>query len=129
MEEKEGVNLEKFCGYDYLLDEVDDRVNMEKIHIMLHENRIDVKAILDSRNILPNETAKFNHIIELIKFNYHINIYKTILYLIEDGHDMRRLISVLDPDTRQKLETEMKDIYRIRGREVDDEVGLDDFLS
>lgn len=120
-------NLEKYCGYDYLVDEVSDRMNRERIHIMFYENRINVAEILDIRNKYPNEIAKFNHIVGLIKFNYHINLHQILIYLMDDGHEMRRLLSILDVDTYSKLKIEMRDIYKIRDDE--DEVGLDDFLN
>lgn len=118
--------LEKFCGYDYLEAEVSDRIIREKVHVVLYENRIDLKEMLKAKIIFPNESAKFNHILGLIKFHYHINLYEILVCFMEDGHEPKKLVALLDPDNRSKIESELKDIYRIRVSE--DEVGLDDFL-
>lgn len=119
--------VDRFRGIDYLVDEVDDRINRERVLIMFYENRIVLKDLLDPRNDLPNEAAKFNYILGIIKVNYHINIYQTLVYLMDEGYEMKSLVEILDEDSRKKIEQEMKDIFRIKGVR-EGEVDIEDFL-
>ena len=111
------IKVQKNLNEINIENEITKKISKERFFGEFQEHNFNLKNLIVNVKQDINNLAKFNFFLKMMKQNYHINIYESILFIEEEGHDIKKLGSLLNTENTHVLKTELSERLKTRKSE------------
>lgn len=74
----------------------------------------EIKEILDGKKLSAGEQSRFNSILRKAKVEIKVNLTDSIVFLEESFTKFKKIIAILDGETRFELKKELSENFKIK---------------
>ncbi len=108
------IKVQKSYSETNIESEVIKKISKEKFFGELQDQNIDFKYLIKNFKEDVNGLGKFNFFLRMVKQNYHINIFESILFLEEEGFKIKAIGALLSSDNKFVLRTELTEKFKTK---------------
>lgn len=108
------IKVQKSYSDTNIESEVIKKISRERFFGELQDQNIDFKHLVKNFKDDVNGLGKFNFFLRMIKQNYHINIFESILFLEEEGYKVKAVGALLSSDNKFILKTELNEKFKTK---------------
>lgn len=108
------IKVQKSYSDTNIESEVIKKISRDKFFGELQDQGIDFKTLIKNFKDDVNGLGKFNFFLRLMKQNYHINVFESILFLEEEGYRVKSIAALLTSENRFTLKTELNEKFKTK---------------
>jgi hypothetical protein len=108
------IKIQKNLTEINIENEITKKIMRERFFGEFKENNFNLKNLIVNVKEDINNLGKFNFFLRMVKQNYHINIYDSILFLEDEGYDIKKLGGLLNSENKATLKTELMEKFRMK---------------
>ncbi len=108
------IKVQKNLSEINIENEVIKKISRERFFGELQDQNIDFKILVKNFKEDLNTLGKFNFFLKMMKQNFNINIYESILFLEEEGYKTKSVGALLTSDNKYTLRMELTEKFKTR---------------
>lgn len=106
------IKVKKNLNEVNIESDVIKKISKERFFVEMHDQNIDIKLLMRTYKEDLNATGKFNFFLRMVKQNFHINLYESMLFLEEEGHKPKNIFALFTSDNKHALKMEFVEKFK-----------------
>ena len=107
------IKVKKNLNEVNIESDVIKKISKERFFGEMHDQNIDIKILMRTYKEDLNATGKFNFFLRMMKQNFHINLYESMLFLEEEGHKPKNIFALFTSDNKHALKMEFVEKFKL----------------